>query len=39
MPRAICNILKYDTNKETQEKVLVGEAEVEQPGSAYIFTG
>jgi len=27
------------TNKETQEKVLVGEAEVEQPVSACILTG
>ncbi|KAF3910427.1 hypothetical protein ABW20_dc0105531 [Dactylellina cionopaga] len=26
-------------NKETEEKVLVGEAEVEQPVSAYVFTG
>ncbi|PUU81782.1 fatty acid synthase beta subunit dehydratase [Tuber borchii] len=33
-------IIKVEaTNKETQEKVLVGEAEVEQPVSAYIFTG
>ena len=33
-------IIKVEaTNKETQEKALVGEAEVEQPGSAYIFTG
>lgn len=27
------------TNKESEEKVLVGEAEVEQPVSAYVFTG
>lgn len=27
------------TNKETEEKVIVGEAEVEQPVSAYVFTG
>lgn len=27
------------SNKETEEKVLVGEAEVEQPVSAYVFTG
>ena len=26
-------------NKETEEKVLLGEAEVEQPVSAYVFTG
>lgn len=26
-------------NKETEEKVLTGEAEVEQPVSAYVFTG
>ena len=26
-------------NRETEEKVLVGEAEVEQPVSAYVFTG
>ena len=33
-------IIKVEaTKKETQEKVLVGEAEVEQPVSAYIFTG
>ncbi|RPB05353.1 hypothetical protein L873DRAFT_1785580 [Choiromyces venosus 120613-1] len=33
-------IIKVEaTNKETQERVLVGEAEVEQPVSAYIFTG
>jgi len=27
------------TNKDTQDKVLVGEVEVGQPVSAYIFTG
>ena len=27
------------SNKETEDKVLVGEAEVEQPTSAYVFTG
>ncbi|KAJ9631689.1 beta subunit of fatty acid synthetase [Taxawa tesnikishii (nom. ined.)] len=27
------------SNKETEEKVLIGEAEVEQPVSAYVFTG
>ena len=27
------------SNKETEEKVLLGEAEVEQPVSAYVFTG
>ncbi|KAF8453682.1 fatty acid synthase beta subunit dehydratase [Terfezia claveryi] len=33
-------IIKVETvNKETDEKVLVGEAEVEQPVTAYIFTG
>ncbi|PUU78407.1 fatty acid synthase beta subunit [Tuber borchii] len=33
-------IIKVEaTNKETQEKVLVGEAEVEQRVSAYLFTG
>ncbi|OBW69814.1 MAG: Uncharacterized protein AUREO_001380 [Aureobasidium pullulans] len=26
-------------NKETEDKVLIGEAEVEQPVSAYVFTG
>jgi fatty acid synthase subunit beta len=26
-------------NKDTEEKVLLGEAEVEQPVSAYVFTG
>jgi len=33
-------IIKVEaSNKETQEKVLVGEAKVEQTVSAYIFTG
>ena len=33
-------IIKVEaSNKETDEKVLVGEAEVEQPVSAYVFTG
>ena len=33
-------IIKVETfNVETDEKVLVGEAEVEQPVSAYVFTG
>jgi len=33
-------IIKLEaTDKETQENVLVGEAEVEQPVSAYLFTG
>ncbi|KAF8473168.1 fatty acid synthase beta subunit dehydratase [Kalaharituber pfeilii] len=33
-------IIKVETvNRETEEKVLVGEAEVEQPVTAYIFTG
>ena len=33
-------IIKVETtNSETEEKVLVGEAEVEQPVSAYVFTG
>ncbi|KIW08510.1 uncharacterized protein PV09_01404 [Verruconis gallopava] len=27
------------SNKETEDKVLIGEAEVEQPSSSYIFTG
>ena len=27
------------SNKETEDKVLLGEAEVEQPTSAYVFTG
>lgn len=27
------------SNKETEEKVLIGEAEVEQPVSSYVFTG
>lgn len=27
------------SNKETEDKVLIGEAEVEQPVSAYVFTG
>ena len=27
------------SNKETEDKVLIGEAEVEQPTSAYVFTG
>ncbi|KAB8339215.1 hypothetical protein FH972_022149 [Carpinus fangiana] len=33
-------IIKVETsNKETEEKVLLGEAEVEQPVSSYVFTG
>ncbi|OXV07980.1 hypothetical protein Egran_04257 [Elaphomyces granulatus] len=33
-------IIKVEaSNRETEEKVLVGEAEVEQPVSAYVFTG
>jgi fatty acid synthase subunit beta len=33
-------IIKVESvNKETEEKILVGEAEVEQPVSAYVFTG
>jgi fatty acid synthase subunit beta len=33
-------IIKVEaSNKETEEKVLLGEAEVEQPMSAYVFTG
>ena len=33
-------IIKVEASKqETEEKVLIGEAEVEQPVSAYIFTG
>ena len=33
-------IIKVEaSNKETEEKVLVAEAEVEQPVSAYVFTG
>ncbi|CCU77620.1 fatty acid synthase [Blumeria hordei DH14] len=33
-------IIKVEaSNKETEEKVLIGEAEVEQPVSAYVFTG
>ncbi|OCK86339.1 beta subunit of fatty acid synthase [Lepidopterella palustris CBS 459.81] len=33
-------IIKVEaSNKETEEKVLLGEAEVEQPTSAYVFTG
>lgn len=33
-------IIKVETiNKETEEKVLIGEAEVEQPVTAYVFTG
>ena len=33
-------IIKVEaSNKETEEKVLLGEAEVEQPVSAYVFTG
>jgi fatty acid synthase subunit beta len=33
-------IIKVESiNAETEEKVLVGEAEVEQPVSAYVFTG
>ncbi|PNS15891.1 Fatty acid synthase subunit beta [Sphaceloma murrayae] len=35
-----CKIIKVEaSNKETEEKVLLGEAEVEQPVSAYVFTG
>ncbi|KAG0650153.1 Fatty acid synthase subunit beta [Hyphodiscus hymeniophilus] len=33
-------IIKVEaSNKETEEKVLIGEAEVEQPVSSYVFTG
>lgn len=33
-------IIKVEaSNKETEEKVLLGEAEVEQPVSSYVFTG
>ncbi|TLD37351.1 beta subunit of fatty acid synthase [Venturia nashicola] len=33
-------IIKIEAiNKETEEKVLLGEAEVEQPTSSYVFTG
>ncbi|KZF21194.1 fatty acid synthase subunit beta dehydratase [Xylona heveae TC161] len=33
-------IIKIEaSNKETEDKVLVGEAEVEQPVSSYVFTG
>ena len=33
-------IIKVEaTNKETEDKVLLGEAEVEQPVSSYVFTG
>jgi fatty acid synthase subunit beta len=33
-------IIKVEaSNKETEEKVLLGEAEVEQPATAYVFTG
>ncbi|KAI9836056.1 MAG: hypothetical protein M1819_001667 [Sarea resinae] len=33
-------IIKVEaSNKETEEKVILGEAEVEQPVSAYVFTG
>jgi fatty acid synthase subunit beta len=33
-------IIKVEaSNKETEEKVLIGEAEVEQPSTAYVFTG
>lgn len=33
-------IIKVEaSNKETEDKVLLGEAEVEQPVSAYVFTG
>jgi fatty acid synthase subunit beta len=33
-------IIKIETsNKETEDKVLLGEAEVEQPVSSYVFTG
>ncbi|KAF2147720.1 beta subunit of fatty acid synthase [Myriangium duriaei CBS 260.36] len=35
-----CKIIKVEaSNKETEDKVLLGEAEVEQPVSAYVFTG
>jgi fatty acid synthase subunit beta len=33
-------IIKVEaTNKETEDKVLLGEAEIEQPVTAYVFTG
>jgi fatty acid synthase subunit beta len=33
-------IMKIEaSNKETEDKVLIGEAEVEQPTTAYVFTG
>lgn len=33
-------IIKVETsNKETEDKVLLGEAEVEQPATSYVFTG
>ncbi|KAK8199917.1 acyl transferase domain-containing protein [Phyllosticta capitalensis] len=33
-------IIKIEaSNKETEDKVLLGEAEIEQPTSAYVFTG
>ncbi|KAF2791503.1 beta subunit of fatty acid synthase [Melanomma pulvis-pyrius CBS 109.77] len=33
-------IIKIEaSNKETEEKVLIGEAEVEQPTTSYVFTG
>jgi len=33
-------IIKVEaSNKETEDKVLIGEAEVEQPATAYVFTG
>jgi fatty acid synthase subunit beta, fungi type len=33
-------IIKVEaSNKETEDKVLLGEAEVEQPSTAYVFTG
>ncbi|GAM91484.1 hypothetical protein ANO11243_095350 [Dothideomycetidae sp. 11243] len=35
-----CKMIKVEaSNKETEDKVLIGEAEVEQPVSAYVFTG
>ncbi|KAI9703508.1 MAG: beta subunit of fatty acid synthetase [Bogoriella megaspora] len=35
-----CKIIKVEaSSKESEEKVLLGEAEVEQPTSAYVFTG
>ncbi|EYE93327.1 tetrafunctional fatty acid synthase subunit FAS1 [Aspergillus ruber CBS 135680] len=33
-------IIKVETsNKETEDKVLLGEAEIEQPATSYVFTG